>query len=292
MTKIDKEFFEDYFKFDKIDKHFPKLDNMTNNIFENSTMINNQSDSHELVYEFAIYHPSKNCKTQQLSITGNSYFHELKDKIYCVLDEISSNNQSSFFFVENCFYNDLRTESNKSLSSKISESKIRKLNINSFKYDTNSNEENNKIQSKESSKYDYKKEFYISRANKLSEIYEEFSMGDYKINEIAFRIGYPYLYRHIDFCDHMIMLIDIRLQDRYDKFNDQTTLTTYQRKLKRRLCDTCLFYYAKFISINDPLGGNTNRVLFLCDFCLKKLHDKEFKENNVRGLKLIPYYHD
>lgn len=83
MTKIDKDFFTEYYKINSseidikdIQKSLINIKNIKNN---------------ELIYDFAIYHPLKNVKTQQISILGSCYLNELKDKIYCVLDEIYCN---------------------------------------------------------------------------------------------------------------------------------------------------------------------------------------------------------
>ncbi len=130
---------------------------------------------------------------------------------------------------------------------------------------------------------------------KCNHIYDEVSMNETSINDMHFRIGYPYLFRHIDHCDHIIMLCDIRLSDPYDYYiKQQKCLVTYQKKIKRRICDTCAFYYAKFISINDKLGGENNpsKVLFLCEFCIKKLQEKEISDGMSYSVKKIHYYHD
>lgn len=171
------------------------------------------------------------------------------------------------------------------------ENKIRKLDASSFK--NISTTDTKILNTNEDNKFPYKSEFYSKQSHRINEIYEEYNMSDYRINQIPFRIGYPYLFRHIDYCDHMVILSDVRLSDKYDKFVDEEKcVVTYQKKLKRRICDTCAFYYAKFISINDPIGGVNNKVIFICEFCLKKLHDKEVKENTLSTIKLIPYFHD
>lgn len=313
-------------------------------------------ENEDLVYEFAIYHPLKNNKTQEILISGTNYLHQLKDKIYCVLDEIqgSENNEASFFFIENCLYNDTRNPNNKILSSKILENKIRKLNCftsygnefnvtNKFSNNTNLNvntnlktmnynyinsipnrDSDNHSQNKENINNQnlndfnqenfmdkredndnlnnpnddlkfafYKKDLYSIPFYSSNEIYDEISMNDKKINEINFRIGYPYLFRHIDHCDHMIMLTDIRLLDECDRFDEENKcFVTFQKKLKRRICDACSFYYAKFISINDKITSDY-KVLFYCESCLKKIHAPEFKDPTIsNSLKLIPYFHD
>ena len=116
MSKIDKDFFMEYYliKENKVE------------IKEKMKALSNLNDlkNSELIFDFAIYHPSKNVKTQQISIKSSCSLHDLKDKIYCVLDEIyckiylnlANETQMSFFFIENSFYNDTRLEDSKYLS--------------------------------------------------------------------------------------------------------------------------------------------------------------------------------
>ena len=147
------------------------------------------------------------------------------------------------------------------------------------------------------SKFNYDKNLYCEinpiMINK-SHSYDSLNMNTVHIEDIPFRIGYPYIFRHIESCDHVIILNDIRVIDKYDNFSekDNKAIVTYQKKLKRKKCDACKFYYAKFISINDIVVGNMNNALFLCDYCLKKLHETELQDNNTSNLKLIPYFHN
>ena len=75
-------------------------------------------------------------------------------------------------------------------------------------------------------------------------------MENIPISSLPLRIGYPYLFRHIESCDHMIILNDIREIDKYDNFKIENgkvekkniAIVTYQKKVKRRKCDACLFY--------------------------------------------------
>ena len=280
MTKIDQLFFQDYFK--------PNLS------YNSSTNIN-------LIYEFSIYHPVKNVKTQQISIQGDGVLKQLKEKIYCVLDEIQGETPS-FFFLEKVFYDDFFFVNGKytePLSTKISQLKLEKLTLKEYQNDlnygkSNQNSENKNIESKFNK---YEKNLYCDNNALIfnkSHSYESLNMNNIKIEDIPLRIGYPYIFRHIDSCDHVIILNDIRVMDKYDNFRekDEKAIVTYQKKLKRKKCDACQFYYAKFISINDIVKGNVNNALFLCDYCLKKLHETELVDNNTSNLKLIPYFHN
>ena len=280
MTKIDQLFFQDYFK--------PNLS------YNSSKNIN-------LIYEFSIYHPVKNVKTQQISILGDGVLKQLKEKIYCVLDEIQGETPS-FFFLEKVFYDDFFFVNGKytePLSTKISQLKLEKLTLKEYQNDLNygKSNDNNDNKNVESKFNKYEKNLYCDNNSLLfnkSHSYESLNMNNVKIEDIPLRIGYPYIFRHIDSCDHVIILNDIRVMDKYDNFRekDEKAVVTYQKKLKRKKCDACQFYYAKFISINDIVKGNVNNALFLCDYCLKKLHETELVDNNTSNLKLIPYFHN
>ena len=280
MTKIDQLFFQDYFK--------PNLS------YNSTTNIN-------LIYEFSIYHPVKNVKTQQISIQGDGVLKQLKEKIYCVLDEIQGETPS-FFFLEKVFYDDFFFVNGKytePLSTKISQLKLEKLTLKEYQNDLNYGKSNQNSDNKNTeSKFNkYEKNLYCDNNALIfnkSHSYESLNMNNIKIEDIPLRIGYPYIFRHIDSCDHVIILNDIRVMDKYDNFRekDEKAIVTYQKKLKRKKCDACQFYYAKFISINDIVKGNVNNALFLCDYCLKKLHETELVDNNTSNLKLIPYFHN
>ena len=278
MTKIDQLFFKDYFK---------------PNEPSNSKNIN-------LVYEFSIYHPTKNVKTQQISILGDGKLKQLKEKIYCVLDEILTDSNRSFFFIEKVFYDDIQKQTSEKyiepLSFHISQIRLNKMTYKDYQQDISYNKENENTKDLES-KFNYDKNLYCdinSIMMNKSNSYESFNMNEICIENIPFRIGYPYIFRHIESCDHVIMLNDIRVMDKYDNFKekDNKAIVNYQKKLKRRKCDACQFYYSKFISINDIVVGNVNNALFLCDYCLNKLHETELKDNNTSNLKLIPYFHN
>ena len=176
--------------------------------------------------------------------------------------------------------------------------KLQKLTFKEYKeelnYGNNDINNNKNIESKFSF---YQKSLYCTNKELMfnkSHSYESLNMSNIKIEDIPLRIGYPYIFRHSDYCDHVIILNDIRVMDKYDNFRekDEKAVVTYQKKLKRKKCDACQFYYAKFISINDIVKGNVNNALFLCYYCLKKLHETELVDNNTSNLKLIPYFHN
>ena len=277
MTKIDQLFFQDYFKPNPI-----------------------KNKNINLIYEFSIYHPVKNIKTQQISILGDGVLKQLKDKIYCVLDEIQNDPTPSFFFFEKVFYDEFLIKNGlyiEPLSYKISQLQLSKYTLKEYQQELNYDFDNNNLNNNTESKFQkYERNLYCDNNNlnlHKSHAKEILNMNEIKIEDIPLRIGYPYIFRHIDSCDHVIILNDIRVMDKYDNFleRDEKAIVTYQKKLKRKKCEACQFYYAKFISINDYVKGKVNNV-FLCDFCLKKLHEIDLVDNNTSNLKLIPYFHN
>ena len=249
MTKIDQLFFQDYFKPNPI-----------------------KNKNINLIYEFSIYHPVKNIKTQQISILGDGVLKQLKDKIYCVLDEIQNDPTPSFFFFEKVFYDEFLIKNGlyiEPLSYKISQLQLSKYTLKEYQQELNYEFDNNNINNNTESKFQkYEKNLYCDN-NSLnlhkSHAKEILNMNEIKIEDIPLRIGYPYIFRHIDSCDHVIILNDIRVMDKYDNFleRDEKAIVTYQKKLKRKKCEACQFYYAKFISINDYVKGKVNNVLKL-----------------------------
>ena len=64
-----------------------------------------------------------------------------------------------------------------------------------------------------------------------SNSYESLNMNNVHIEDIPFRIGYPYIFRHIESCDHVILLNDVRIMDKCDNFNekDNKAIVNYQK---------------------------------------------------------------
>lgn len=278
MQKIDRVFFQEYFKPKKIPEKFKD----------------------ELVYEFYVYHPINNIKTQEISVLGSGNLTHLKDKIYCVVDEIKEVPQNSFFFIEKVFYDHVEVPNTVPLSDSVT----RNINVMGGMLFNKSDDENILEKSVFSS---FEPKNYISEEvlGKLQEnAYKSFKMESIPLKYVPMRIGYPYIFRHSDSCDHMFLLKDIRKIDSYDSFKfeeingdwiikeENISYVTYQRKLERRKCEACNLYFAKFVSINDAVVGQGNSAFFICDHCLMNIHGKDLSQGITSNVKIIPYYHD
>jgi snRNA-activating protein complex subunit 3 len=71
-------------------------------------------DSEDVVLSIALYHPSKNTKTQEYRVLGQQSLTALRDKLYCLSDHMLEGPKikSGYFFVEHTFYNDMRHQPN------------------------------------------------------------------------------------------------------------------------------------------------------------------------------------
>ncbi len=69
-------------------------------------------DSEDVVLSIALYHPSKNTKTQEYRVLGQQPLTALRDKLYCLSDHMLDGPKikSGYFFVEHTFYNDMREQ--------------------------------------------------------------------------------------------------------------------------------------------------------------------------------------
>ena len=258
MSKIDKAFFSKKFEINSL-KDLPVTEL-------------------ELVYEFSIFHPLLNIKTQQIAILGQCSFAELRGKIYCVLSELDVSSPNSFFFIESNFYN----QTDNSLSNEIIRNRNLKPQVD-FAIPQFYEEAKTEI---DSSLYSQ-----VSSVFSMQGKYKEFTM-DKTIKETEMRIGYPYLFRHCECCDHVLLLEDVRVIDKFDDFDfGRKSKVTYQKKLKRRVCDVCNLYFAKVMSLNDKIVDNKLKVGLYCQECLERIQEEEKKGNQMLG-KLMPYFHD
>ena len=104
-----------------------------------------------------------------------------------------------------------------------------------------------------------------------------------KINELELNIGSIYTYQHRGICQHDMIVTDIRLICYQDPQNyDDYPFQIYACKSKRRLCEICEKFHAKFISVRDQVLGIS--YVYICENCLDLIKN-EFSE-------VYPYVHD
>nr|CAB3266425.1 snRNA-activating protein complex subunit 3-like [Phallusia mammillata] len=191
----------------------------------------------------------KNCSVDFYAL-GSQKLTKLRDKIPCDFDlqpighftdnpnhptdiKLKDVCPSSFFLIENTFFNDTRPP-------------CIELSKNILKW---------------------------AKENETSvpENCNELSMGDCTFNDLKLRLGYPYLYCHQGNCEHLVVFKDIRLLNSSDcQSRSAYPIAVSRAKFRTFPCKLCNLYLPKWVTRNDSLS--TDDPTFFCDNCFKKLH--------------------
>lgn len=171
-------------------------------------------EPHEVLISVAFYDNKKGGKSQEYLVLGSQSLTTLRDRFYCLSDHIvdGPNCKSSYFFIENTFYNDTRTPG----TLNYSESIIDWVNDNQRYTQPNLGVFTNK------------------------------TMEDTLFNQLSIRIGAQYLYCHQGNCEHLVVFTSLRLISDNDNINKHAyPIHTFQSKIRRKKCKICDIYPAK-----------------------------------------------
>lgn len=69
-------------------------------------------DKNDVILSISFYNMQKTVKMQEYLVLGSQCLTELKDKFYCLSDQVYSEctTKSGYFFIEKVFYNDMRSQ--------------------------------------------------------------------------------------------------------------------------------------------------------------------------------------
>ena len=170
----------------------------------------------EVILVVAFYDARKGHKTQEFSVLGSQCLTELKDRFYCLSNEVYREwtTTSGYFFIENVFYNDMRSQDAMDYSDPI----------------MNWVGENQRF------------------AQPAYGIYSKRKMEATTFNDLSLSVGVPYLFCHRGNCEHVMIFHDIRLLHSDDELNKRAyPLQTFQHKIRRKKCRVCDIYPAKYV---------------------------------------------
>lgn len=177
---------------------------------------------------------------------------------------IEKSDTSSYFFINNTFYNDLRLPTSKDLSKEIIDTQEKKLK---------------------------RKMTEQEQPPDPSEYFKTQNMQDSKFEELEIAIGKPYLYRHQSSCDHLLIFNDIRLKDSSDFALDHIyPINIFQNRIKRKRCDGCFLYFAKIMCFNDKMQSQDPS--YFCEKCYVRLHFDNEDQVKVKNFQVYPYIHE
>jgi len=193
----------------------------------------------EVLLRVAFFHPTNYSKTQEFTVLGSQQLTALKDRVYCLSNKTldGPHTPSSFFFIENKFYDDLRDRRGIRYSDVI---------IN-----------------------------WVKQENRYAHPglshFERGSMNETTFADLSIRLGSHYLFGHQGDCEHVFIFTDIRIKTSKDCQNALAYPTRpFQCKTRRRKCCVCDLYPATYVTYGDKLASEN--PFFYCEECYRPLH--------------------
>ncbi|CAI9109954.1 OLC1v1009898C2 [Oldenlandia corymbosa var. corymbosa] len=222
----------------------------------------------EVILCIEVYHNKRSwTKSQEFLVLGQQFLSEIKDKIYCLTDEIMKKegveDSSGYFLIEDVFCNDTREPSAIDYSKPIFEWLEQSENeaLDKWEY----------IVSGEQQLQQKRKAFLDNSDTVPLPQFKAVDMQKIRICDISFRIGAGYLYCHRGDCKHIIVFRDMRLSHPEDVQNRAAyPLISYQLKLILRKCSVCNIYKATKITVDDKWAKEN--PCYFCDLCYYMLH--------------------
>ncbi|KAL2643300.1 hypothetical protein R1flu_010887 [Riccia fluitans] len=227
----------------------------------------------------------RHLKSQEFVVTGSQRLTALKDRIYCLTDTVAGkanmNLPSSYFFIEDVFYNDMRHPRATDYSLPIR------------KWVREQTEVIDKW--KALGGVDLKKKRWLGlpscpRSSKPPQFYSA-KMEDVGFADLEIRIGAQFLYCHQGDCKHTMIIRDMRLAHPEDVQNAAAyPVLRYVHKLRHRKCSICCIYQAKKVTIGDKLAPES--PCFFCENCYYSLHYSNDGSLLYSDFQVHDYYHE
>lgn len=117
------------------------------------------------------------------------------------------------------------------------------------------------------------------------------SAADTRFQDLSLRIGATYLFLHQGSCQHLMVVMDVRLLCKSDLLDSRYyPRHIFQAKIKRKQCQCCSERSANVIVWGDIHAEND--PTFYCTRCREALHLGSNGKPLYSGYFLQPYYHD
>ncbi|CAG8578447.1 8635_t:CDS:10 [Paraglomus brasilianum] len=215
----------------------------------------------EVVLSVAFYdHHNPASRMQEFLVLGSQPLTALKDAFYCLKDFYSAETEksaSSYFLIENTFYNDLRDEGVQDYSKTI------------IDWLSHQSEET-------------KAKLGPYRSN---------TMHETKFEELTIRLNQPYLFCHRGDCQHALIFRDLRLlHDGDEQDYNAYPKAVFRCKISRSKCKMCLQRPAQFTTLNDYLSGEC--PAYFCETCYNQFHYDENGTLLYDSFQVFPYVHE
>ncbi|KAL5581566.1 hypothetical protein UlMin_014008 [Ulmus minor] len=239
----------------------------------------------EVVLSIEVHHNIKRwLKTQEFLVLGRQTLTELRDKIYCLSDQVmqksGQHDPSGYFLIEDVFCNDLRDPSAINYSEPI------------FDWlQDNEDEALKKWEAITTGELQPKQKAIVGDVG-VSQLprFRAVDMHKTRFLDLKFRLGTAYLYCHQGDCKHTIVIRDMRLFHPEDVQNKAAyPMLIFQLRPRLQKCHVCKIYRATKVSVDDKWAqGNP---CYFCDNCYYLLH---YKDGSLlyNDFSIYDYLHD
>ena len=205
--------------------------------------------------------------------------------------EANEANESGFFFIENVFYDDLRSKNSVSLSKGIVDASKKYfircpgMKLDDSDEDEGGEEENGKGKENGASiKGKKKKKEKIKPSNFTSRDMRETTFSDLEIIP-----GKSYLYRHQGSCDHILRFRDVRVAnmdlETAKLSREHYPIVISEARKMRKPCMCCEIHDATTTAYGDNMAVCS--PFFWCDSCFNAAHPTEEEK---KGTETYPYF--
>ncbi|XP_030971003.1 snRNA-activating protein complex subunit isoform X3 [Quercus lobata] len=240
----------------------------------------------EVVLSVEVYHNSRKwAKTQEFLVLGRQTLTELRDKIYCLTDQMmqkaGQHDPSGYFLIEDVFCNDLRDPSAIDYSEPI------------FDWLRNSKDEAlKKWECIITGELQQKQKAIVGDVTGLRlPHFKAVNMHMTRFCDLKFRLGAGYLYCHQGNCKHTIVIRDMRLIHPEDVHNRAGyPIVLFQLKFRVQKCNVCKIYRATKVTVNDKWA--LKNPCYFCKDCYFLLHYGKDESLLYSDFSVYDYLHD
>ncbi|KAJ2157412.1 hypothetical protein GGF46_004536 [Coemansia sp. RSA 552] len=205
----------------------------------------------EVVLSVCFYNTrSSTSKMEEYQVLGSQSLTVLRDAFYCISDflvsqrdETNENTKdqkvsSSYFFIENTFYNDMRSPSATDYSRVLME----------WANDPERQQRKPELRGLQSR-----------------------LMDGARFLDLSIRLKQPYTFMHQGDCEHVMMFTDLRLLGpKDDQFVEAYPKQTFRTRHMRHKCRMCSAYPAQYVTKNDFHSGMS--PCYFCEKCYTPFH--------------------
>lgn len=237
----------------------------------------------EIIFVVEFYHNQrKHDKMQEFLVLGSQFLSALRDRLYCLTDELARKSnldtKSSFFLIEDVFYNDLRDPNAKDYSQPI------------LQWAAESREATERWNKDLGSNPRAVIPAIHSETGQLPD-FRDSSMEYTRFYDLHLRVGAQYLYCHQGDCKHKVVVRDIRRAHAKDVQDVAAyPVLKWHARVRHRKCSICNIYQARKVTYEDKLAPAC--PTFFCEQCYYLLHYNKDGCLLYNDFKVYDYYHE